>query len=60
MSKKTFKFGEDYILAYGRVIWKIKRYRNKPLELRINARKRRDAQPWAMTIREDKWHTKKN
>lgn len=53
MSKKTFRFGDEYLLAYGRAIFKIKRHRTKAPTMRINARKHRDAQQWAYVVRED-------
>jgi len=47
MVKRKYRFAEDYLDSYGKKIFTIRRYRNKPTTMRINARKHRDAQQWA-------------
>lgn len=48
MTKRLFRFGADYELAYARKIFIIKWINDgKNLEMTVRSRKHRDAQQWA-------------
>lgn len=48
MAKRLYRFGDDYLLAYGRKIMRITWINSgKNVELRVIPRKHRDAQQWA-------------
>ena len=48
MAKSKYRFGDDYLLAYARKIFKIS-YKSggKALKMIVLPRKHRDAQQWA-------------
>lgn len=48
MTKRKYRFGDDYLLQYGRKIFKITRKRGGlALKMVVIPRKHRDAQQWA-------------
>lgn len=53
MAKKKFRFGDEYLDAYGRAVFRVRRYRSKAPTLRLNSRKHRDAQQYAYVLKAD-------
>lgn len=54
MAKRLYRFGDDYLLSYGRKIFKMTWINSgKNITLRVKPRKHRDAQQWAFNPKAD-------